>query len=138
MAFFGVVVIPGDEKCLEMQNGQSIGNEARYGTAVAELAKLTDGTLGSICDDDYGPSLKAISDRMNTLIDTLELNEMPQPESVKVRFTPSSSRDTTEICNERLPDHDRATVADSAPHDGSYYTRPSCFRPRAGSGPANG
>ena len=92
MAFFGVVVIPGDKECLDMQNDQSIGNEARYGTAVAELAKLTEGTLGSICDADYGPSLKAISDRMNTLIDTLELNELPQPDSVKVRFTPSSSR----------------------------------------------
>jgi hypothetical protein len=79
----GIIIKPGDQACLkEQKNGA-------YGTKVAELAQKTGGTIGSICEPEYGSQLTAISEQVRKLVGTFVLNQEPLPGSVRVRLTPN-------------------------------------------------
>lgn len=89
-AVHGLVIEPGDTKCLAAQAAQPASNgEAYYGTRVAALTSLTGGTLNSICDDDYGADLASISSEVRKLVSTFELHATPRAGSVTVNFTPA-------------------------------------------------
>jgi hypothetical protein len=89
---YGIIVQPGDKKCLHDQAWERfLGAGAYYGTYVAELARLTGGETGSICQKDYSDSLKAITKNMrqNLLYKEVVLAHTPVVGSVQVSFSPS-------------------------------------------------
>jgi hypothetical protein len=87
---YGVIVVPGDFSCLNQQRLQW-GGTGHYGTRVFDLAQLTGGVVGSVCDADYSGTLEAISQNVRDLIDSIELLHPPIPESVKVTFQPNQN-----------------------------------------------
>lgn len=89
-AVYGVIIQPGDSNCLDLQNTQGSG-KGYYGTAVAELSKLTGGITGSICASDYSPILKKIGDSVYQLSSAFELANEPVPGTVQVEFDPQQN-----------------------------------------------
>lgn len=85
LSVFGIIIQPGDNKCYD-DNWQGGGN---FGTFVARLAQLTGGVTGSICDNNYGQSLRNIGKRVRELIQSISLINVPDPETVKITVTPS-------------------------------------------------
>lgn len=91
LAVHGLVILPGDTKCLKEQASQPAaqGYAASYGTRVASLASLTGGTVNSICDADYARDLRSISSEVRKLISSFDLREMPVENSISVTLTPA-------------------------------------------------
>lgn len=85
----GIVVRPGDQTCLKIQQNQA-GAVAgsSYGNYVAEAARLTGGIVGDICADDYTSQLRAISKATRRLLTVFKLDHAPLAGSVKVVLTP--------------------------------------------------
>lgn len=79
---YGIIVEPGDSKCLF-----KAGNH-KEATHVSALAYATGGLTGSICADDYSPTLKAIGKNVRKLNDTFELLDLPDNDSVEVSLAP--------------------------------------------------
>jgi len=82
---YGIIVEPGDYRCLD--KGGSVAKH-RFGTHVSELARLTGGLTGSLCDDDYGPTLSAIGKKVRKLNDTFKLKAMPDKDSLTISMDP--------------------------------------------------
>jgi hypothetical protein len=78
---FGMIILPGDTDCLSRARGS-------YGTFVTGLAVLTDGIVGSICSDDFAPTLGLLANHARTLLDYVQLKYLPVKDSMKVRFIP--------------------------------------------------
>lgn len=59
---YGIIMIPGDEKCLKEHNDRYLGwgGEGIFGVELARMAKLTGGTNSSLCDKSYVPLAKQI------------------------------------------------------------------------------
>lgn len=90
LAVHGLVVEPGDDKCLALQRAQGPeGSKSAYATHVASLASLTGGSVHSICDYDYAKDLAAISTSVRKLISSFELKDTPRSGSVNVTLTPA-------------------------------------------------
>ena len=85
-ATYGIIVEPGDEDCLNQ--GGSVAKHY-YGTHVSELSRLTGGLTGSLCADDYGPTLSAIGQKVRKLNDTFELKSAPEAGSVVIELAPA-------------------------------------------------
>lgn len=81
---YGIIIRPGDTACL---NSQVTGGY--YGTFVARLANLTGGLVGSICEEDYAPTLGILGESARKLLEYVELRGNPDPDSIRVTFTPS-------------------------------------------------
>lgn len=81
---YGMIIQPGDQTCLSMNGG--IGN---YGDFVSQLAFITGGLTGSICDADFGPSLTAIGDRARKLLEGVKLSFYPETTTVSLTFKPA-------------------------------------------------
>lgn len=99
-----IVVVPGDQACLDAQNAQvaDVANASDYGTAAAELAAMTGGTVSSICDEDYAANLSAISENVRKLVSSFDLERAPIPGSVSVRITPSSADPRFVVAGKRV------------------------------------
>ncbi|OFZ17875.1 MAG: hypothetical protein A2Z20_05865 [Bdellovibrionales bacterium RBG_16_40_8] len=80
---YGMIIIPGDIACLNQQSGGGY-----YGTFVAELALLTGGLVGSICAENYAPTLGLLADHARKLLEYVQLKYYPAPESIVIKFTP--------------------------------------------------
>jgi hypothetical protein len=89
LAVYGIVVPPGDEACLTEQ--RRTGPEAFYGRSVAELAQLTGGAVGSICETDYSNMLGEIGESVRRLLTSVQLDRDPIASSVRVEFEPAQS-----------------------------------------------
>jgi hypothetical protein len=85
---YGMVVKPGDTSCYNAQSGQ-----AKYGTFVAELARITNGMVGSICETDYAPTLGLIAEHAKKLLDYIKLRYIPVVETLEVSFLPEHITD---------------------------------------------
>ncbi len=81
---YGMVIKPNDVACLNAQP-----NVGHYGTFVASLVQLTNGVLGSICQEDYGTQLGQIGNHVRQLLDYIQLRSAPLAESVLIQFTPA-------------------------------------------------
>lgn len=89
LAVFGIVIKSGDEACRIHQLAQTSGGKGAYfATHVEELARLTGGSVNSICDDDYSQSLTDISNSVRKLVGTFDLHQAPKPGTVEVVMTP--------------------------------------------------
>ena len=69
-AFHSIVTKPGDSACLA-------GEGERYGTIVAEMSRISEGIVGSVCAADYGSQLAGIANGVQKLTKTIELQCNP-------------------------------------------------------------
>ncbi len=88
LSVYGIIVEPGDSRCLNLQRGQT-GNTAHYGHLISNLSNKTGGITGSICDTDYSQTLEAIGKNVKDLIESVELSHVPIPDSVQVTLDPA-------------------------------------------------
>lgn len=70
-----IIVRPGDSSCLSKQDAQ--GYKAHYGNKYNELAQLTGGTSGSICDADYSTNLTYFKNQIVKQMASLPLDCNP-------------------------------------------------------------
>lgn len=94
LSTYGIIVQPGDTACYDEQ---LLTNGAQYGTRAAELAALTGGVTGSICDEDYSPILSSIGDRVRDMVKSVTLKYTPLPETVQLFVRPSDPSLTWQI-----------------------------------------
>ncbi len=101
MMVHGIIIQPGDKKCLKAQKAESpSGNAGYYGNNVNALAKSTGGRTYSICASDYGTNLSSISQDVRKLVSSFELGAEPQPGStVTVTLWPAAPQITWRIEN---------------------------------------
>lgn len=71
LSVHSVVIRPGDQACLSLQNDQT--NRGYYGQIYAQLTQLTNGVLGDICANDYGAQLTAIGNQIVRSISSIKL-----------------------------------------------------------------
>lgn len=79
---YGMIIRPDDRTCLNAQT-----NGGHYGTFVAALAGLTGGLVGSICENDYAPTLGLLGESARRLLEYVELRARPQADSIRVLFS---------------------------------------------------
>ena len=84
---YGIIVEPGDRKCWYQERSQ------HYGTAIYELAQLTNGLTGSICAKDYGPTLEDIGKNVSALSKTFVLRAQPMDGRINLQLIPSQQVD---------------------------------------------
>lgn len=70
-----IIVKPYDSTCQNQQDAE--GSPSFYGTVYADLANQTGGLVASICEDDYGPSLREIKTRILNALPGLQLECEP-------------------------------------------------------------
>lgn len=80
---YGMIIQPRDQACLDMNNGQG-----RVANAVSQLAFITGGITGSICDADYSAALSAIGDRARKLLEGIQLSFYPEHGTIEIQFDP--------------------------------------------------
>ncbi|MGE0526624.1 MAG: hypothetical protein AB7P49_06125, partial [Bdellovibrionales bacterium] len=81
---FAIVIEPGDRSCYDSQ----WENAGKYAHITSGLPEITGGLTGSICDDDYGPTLASIGKRVRESVYTLTLRNVPDPDSIQLRIHP--------------------------------------------------
>lgn len=92
-AVHGIVIVPGDVACYKSQSSDGNGDSstsvsnAYYATRVADLSKLTGGSLHSICASDFSAPLKSIGQSVNQLASTFTLSRDPVPGTVTVKLS---------------------------------------------------
>ncbi len=72
--FHSIIVRPGDTAC----KAAATTGEHYYGTAYANLTKLTNGVLGSLCEEDYGNQLSLIGQTVANSKTTYDLSCVPK------------------------------------------------------------
>lgn len=80
--FNSIIVKPGDKAC-EAQQDQS-SSPSHPGRVYAEMSRLTEGGIGSICDEDYGVSLNTFKDKIINSLSQLSLECEPVAGTLKV------------------------------------------------------
>lgn len=76
LAAYGLIIEPNDQDCLDQKRDE--GSTAYYGKHVFDLAKLTGGMTGSLCQSDYSSTLEEISQQVRQLVDSFELRDTPK------------------------------------------------------------
>lgn len=87
LSVYGIVIEPNDVACYEAQKSEGINN-ASPGLSVANLSRMTDGYIGSICENDYAIALEKISEETRLASDFFQLKRIPIANSVKVKLVP--------------------------------------------------
>ncbi|MFZ4403091.1 MAG: hypothetical protein ACOYOK_03225 [Pseudobdellovibrionaceae bacterium] len=82
-----IIVKPGDTACKAAQDAES--SKSHYGTKYAELASLTGGATGSICDTDYSNNLNLFKESIQNSLSSINLECEPVA-PIQVTITPSS------------------------------------------------
>lgn len=85
---YGIIIKPGDEACYSQASGKLAGGGEQFGNAIFELTEMTGGKTASICEADYGVSLKQIGQDARTLFRSFWLRVKPVVSSVAVQFYP--------------------------------------------------
>jgi hypothetical protein len=85
LSVFGMIIVPGDVRCLAEQGG---GSAVAFGARVHSLAQMTGGSTGSICDRDFGPALARIGQRVKRLLEFVQLRAKPDVSTIKISFSP--------------------------------------------------
>jgi hypothetical protein len=95
--FHSIIVKPGDVACL---NRNEAGDEnENFGVNYHVASQITDGIVGSVCENDYSKQLAAIGESSADLIKTLKLKCEPQDQNQdgKVDLTLKEISSSTEI-----------------------------------------
>jgi hypothetical protein len=90
---YGIIIKPGDTKCLIEQGGTEVPRvkaSAYYGRYVDKLSKMTGGETYSICEKDYDPLLKDISNKIRKLVYSFQLQATPELDTLTVQLTPNA------------------------------------------------
>ena len=90
---YGILIEPMDSACWNLQQN----NSGQYGHHAYQLAELTGGVTGSICDNDYGPTLTSIGNRVRDMVKTITLRYVPDPDRLQLILTPFDSSVTWEL-----------------------------------------
>ncbi|MEN0058161.1 MAG: hypothetical protein AAGB31_04955 [Bdellovibrio sp.] len=80
--FNSIIVQPGDTACEALQDQDTSPSHPGY--LYAEMSKLTQGGLGSICDADYGSNLNTFKDKIVNSLSSLSLQCEPVKNSLTV------------------------------------------------------
>ncbi len=86
--FNSILVRPGDNACMASQDAQ--GTKSHYGVIDAQMANLTGGSIGSICDSDYSQSLNYFKDQIVTQMKSVNLDCAPVG-NITVTISPGMS-----------------------------------------------
>ena len=90
-----IIVRPGDSSCL---NTQTVGNiRGVEGYTYSELFSLTGGTMGSICESDYGSTLTEIGNYVQKESISLPFQCRPVNDAYEITFT---KKDGTKIAQD--------------------------------------
>ncbi len=95
---FGIYIDERDDDCLESQKAHT-AVVARYVGAVVEFSG---GTFGSICADDYGPTLRRIGESVDQPPAFVELKDVPEESTVKVSVEPNTENLTWKIVGRKI------------------------------------
>lgn len=95
---FGILIAPDDKKCYESES--MFG--ANYAKVLSQFVMLTGGVVGSLCANDYGPTLAGIGQRVREGVKTAILTALPVAESVQVHVTPADPTLTWTMDGRRL------------------------------------
>lgn len=82
---YGIVIRPGDFPCYNSQ----VANAGKYANIITAFTVLTRGVTGSICANDYGPTLASIGNRVREMVKSISLKYVPDPATVKITFSPA-------------------------------------------------
>lgn len=91
LSVYGIVIEPGDVACYNDQKGTGDFANAFYGSFVTELARITSGLTGSICDRDYAQNLINIGTDVRHLTEYFALSQTPVAGSVEVILSPAQN-----------------------------------------------
>ncbi len=113
-AAYGIIIKPQDQNCLAANQPDGV-----VATHVYTLANLTGGITRSLCDNDYKPSMKAISHKVMRILKVSEISlpYKPLKKSLKVSFIPESNKVKWALKNKQLvfedaPANDTEVVVD--------------------------
>lgn len=81
--FNSIIVKPGDRACEAEQDRDT--SPSHFGFTYYEASQLTDGGVGSICDEDYGANLNTFRDKIVNSLSTLKLECEAEPNSMEVK-----------------------------------------------------
>lgn len=95
---YGIIIKPGDTACYNAQ----VPNGGSYGSFASSLAGLTNGVTGSICDNDFGPALESIGNRVRQISQSVTLMYTPTPETVQLIMVPFDSSVTWEVAGNTI------------------------------------
>ncbi len=103
-SFYSFAFLIQDEDCLIKQKKHSPSSQ--YGKKVSELARLTGGKNISLCEADYGPSLRDISALLKNLIESVKLASVPVlPGEIQVEFIKGPARPDFRLEGNKLVFH---------------------------------
>lgn len=80
--FNSIIVKPGDKKCEKEQDDAA--SPSHPGVNYAEISRLTEGGVGSICDDDYSANLNTFKNKIVNSLAQYNLQCDPVPGTLKV------------------------------------------------------
>lgn len=98
LSVYGIVVQPGDRDCYDSQYLTA----GTYGYHVTELALITGGVTGSICDTDYSHNLSKIGENVNQLLNYVVLTHEPESGVLNVVLTPHDPELTWSLEGQRV------------------------------------
>lgn len=84
-----IIVKPDDNACYTSQD--AAGSKSHYGRIYADASALTGGGVGSICEADYGPSLKYFKDVIQTSMASFPLECTPHNDQISFTINGSAS-----------------------------------------------
>ena len=90
VSVYGIMIEPGDSQCLNEQKAQQF--RVSYATTIADLSSATNGLTGSICDADYGPTLKNIGRNIVNVVNQFELANTPANGTLSVHIHENGNR----------------------------------------------
>lgn len=98
ISVYGIIVEPGDSACYNEQYLTA----GTYGYHAAELAALTGGVTGSICDTDYSDNLSKIGENVNKLLNYVVLANDPDTQDLDLVISPYDPHLTWSIEGRRI------------------------------------
>ena len=94
-----IIVKPGDNECMQMQDVG--GAKSHFGYHYSELSEMTGGAVASICENDYSAALSPFKDRILTSMDSITLDCAPVG-PIKTSVTPVMGGYVAKLENNRV------------------------------------
>ncbi len=82
--FSSIIVKPGDSKCEKLQDLDTSPSHPGY--VYEQMSILTDGGIGSICDEDYSTNLNNFKNKIVNSLSSLTLECSAIPSTVKIKI----------------------------------------------------
>lgn len=84
LTVYSISIAPSDHACYTASSASG----SKYGVLVNGLVDLTGGVTGSICDNDYGPALADIGNRVLAGVRTATLTKDPKSGTIQINLIP--------------------------------------------------